>query len=122
MTIEPHGYFKADPFGWMDCEETDEGAVPLYERSVIEKLEAQLADARREAAEAQAHERFVTEKLTLAAIEQAVAPYREDACRFRAMKRLAVDQGDTAEELNAVADQLIAQQAEEDAARKSGAL
>ena len=29
---EPFGYFKAEPFGWTDCAETDEGAVALYER------------------------------------------------------------------------------------------
>lgn len=28
---EPFGYFKAEPFGWTDCAETDEGAVALYE-------------------------------------------------------------------------------------------
>jgi len=28
---EPFGYFKAEPFGWTDCSETDEGARPLYE-------------------------------------------------------------------------------------------
>ena len=31
---EPFGYFKAEPFGWTDCAETDEGAIPLYERPV----------------------------------------------------------------------------------------
>ncbi len=29
---EPFGYFKAEPFGWTDCAETDEGATALYER------------------------------------------------------------------------------------------
>ena len=29
--IEPFGYFKCEPFGWVDCPETDEGAIPLYE-------------------------------------------------------------------------------------------
>lgn len=28
---EPFGYFKAEPFGWTDCAETEEGAIPLYE-------------------------------------------------------------------------------------------
>lgn len=28
---EPFGYFKAEPFGWVDCAETDEGAKALYE-------------------------------------------------------------------------------------------
>lgn len=29
---EPFGYFKAQPFGWTDCAETDDGAVALYDR------------------------------------------------------------------------------------------
>ena len=29
--MEPFGYFKSEPFGWTDCSEDDEGAVPLYE-------------------------------------------------------------------------------------------
>ena len=29
--FEPFGYFKAEPFGWRDCAETDEGAIALYE-------------------------------------------------------------------------------------------
>ena len=29
---EPFGYFKAEPFGWTDCVETDDGAIALYER------------------------------------------------------------------------------------------
>lgn len=28
---DPFGYFKAEPFGWTDCAETDEGAIALYE-------------------------------------------------------------------------------------------
>lgn len=32
MVDEPFGYFKAEPFGWTDCAETDEGAIALYER------------------------------------------------------------------------------------------
>ena len=28
---EPFGYFKAEPFGWTDCAETDDDAVALYE-------------------------------------------------------------------------------------------
>lgn len=29
---EPFGYFKAEPFGWTDCAETDEGAIALYDK------------------------------------------------------------------------------------------
>ena len=28
---EPFGYFRAEPFGWTDCAETDDGAIPLFE-------------------------------------------------------------------------------------------
>ena len=30
---EPFGYFKPETFGWTDCAETDEGAMPLYEKA-----------------------------------------------------------------------------------------
>ena len=29
---EPFGYFKAQPFGWTDCAEDDDGAIALYEQ------------------------------------------------------------------------------------------
>ena len=29
--MSPFGYFRAEPFGWTDCAESDEGAKPLYE-------------------------------------------------------------------------------------------
>ena len=29
---EPFGYFRPEPFGWTDCAQTDDGAIPLYER------------------------------------------------------------------------------------------
>lgn len=32
---EPFGYFKAEPFGWTDCSETDEGAIALYENAPL---------------------------------------------------------------------------------------
>ena len=31
QSSEPFGYFKAEPFGWTDCAETDAGAIALYE-------------------------------------------------------------------------------------------
>lgn len=37
-TPEPFGYFKAEPFGWSDCTETDEGAQPLYDQAAIDEL------------------------------------------------------------------------------------
>ena len=48
--IEPFGYFKAEPFGWADCAETDDGAVALFSAppghaAKVAELEAQLADA-----------------------------------------------------------------------------
>ena len=40
---EPFGYFKAEPFGWRDCAETDEGAIALYEapQSQADALDAE---------------------------------------------------------------------------------
>jgi len=29
-SAEPFGYFKAEPFGWTDCAEKDDGAIALY--------------------------------------------------------------------------------------------
>lgn len=40
-TIEPFGYFKADPLGWTDCEIADAGAVALYDKSAIDALISQ---------------------------------------------------------------------------------
>lgn len=34
---EPFGYFKAEPLGWTDCAETDDGAVALYTRSPAQR-------------------------------------------------------------------------------------
>lgn len=34
---EPFGYFRAEPFGWTDCAETDDGAVALYTRSPAQR-------------------------------------------------------------------------------------
>jgi hypothetical protein len=31
QAAEPFGYFRAEPFGWTNCAETDEGAIALYE-------------------------------------------------------------------------------------------
>ena len=36
---EPFGYFRAEPFGWTDCAETDDGAVPLFDHAAIAELE-----------------------------------------------------------------------------------
>lgn len=35
---ELFGYFKAEPFGWTDCAETDDGAVPLYDQATVDAL------------------------------------------------------------------------------------
>lgn len=37
--IEPFGFFKAEPFGWTDCAETDEGAQPLYDQAAIRLIQ-----------------------------------------------------------------------------------
>jgi len=34
---EPFGYFRAEPFGWTDCAETDEGAMALYEHPTAQR-------------------------------------------------------------------------------------
>lgn len=36
---EPFGYFRAEPFGWTDCAETDEGAVALYDQETVNSLQ-----------------------------------------------------------------------------------
>ena len=41
---EPFGYFKAEPFGWTDCAETDEEAVALYERPPAQRTWVGLTD------------------------------------------------------------------------------
>lgn len=46
MNIEPFGYFRAEPFGWTDCEKDDEGAMPLFDGAVIMDLQKQLATER----------------------------------------------------------------------------
>ena len=46
--IEPFGYFRALPFGWEDCSEKDEGAVALYEQSVIDSLLLEIASLQEE--------------------------------------------------------------------------
>lgn len=38
---EPFGFFKAEPFGWTDCEEMDEGARPLFDQDTIDGLTKQ---------------------------------------------------------------------------------
>lgn len=38
--IEPFGYFRAEPFGWTNCAETDDGAVPLYYQADIDGLQS----------------------------------------------------------------------------------
>ena len=44
MVDEPFGYFKAEPFGWTDCAETDEGAIALYERPAAQRQWVSLTD------------------------------------------------------------------------------
>ena len=36
---EPFGYFRAEPFGWTDCGENDEGAVALYDQETLNALQ-----------------------------------------------------------------------------------
>lgn len=41
--MEPFGYFKAEPFGWVDCSCLDEDAKPLYDQAAIDSLSADVA-------------------------------------------------------------------------------
>ena len=38
-SAEPFGYFKAEPFGWTDCAETDDGAIALYTAPPVSDVE-----------------------------------------------------------------------------------
>lgn len=40
-TPDPFGYFKAEPFGWTDCAETDDDAIPLYDKVAIRLIQKQ---------------------------------------------------------------------------------
>ena len=40
-TPEPFGYFKPEPFGWTDCKETDECAIPLFDKASIRLIQKQ---------------------------------------------------------------------------------
>ncbi len=40
-TPEPFGYFKPEPFGWTDCAESDDDAIPLYDKVAIKLIEKQ---------------------------------------------------------------------------------
>lgn len=44
MNIEPFGYFRALPFGWEDCSENDEGAMPLYDQKAVDELLAEIEE------------------------------------------------------------------------------
>lgn len=41
---EPFGYFRAEPFGWTDCSETDDGAMALYDQAAVDALERERDD------------------------------------------------------------------------------
>jgi len=76
--IEPFGYFRAEPFGWTDCSEADEGAVPLYELAAITDLENQLSEA----------------ELKATNLRQQLAHMTDDAFGLRVMLREANKQRD----------------------------
>lgn len=40
-TPEPFGYFKAEPFGWTDCSDTEDGAIPLFDKVTIRSIQKQ---------------------------------------------------------------------------------
>ena len=39
--VEPFGYFKAEPFGWTDCNEFDPDAQPLWDDAAMCAVEKQ---------------------------------------------------------------------------------
>lgn len=39
---KPFGYFRAEPFGWTDCDPTDEGAIPLYTKVASQGIAKQI--------------------------------------------------------------------------------
>jgi len=39
QVAEPFGYFRALPFGWTECAETDEGAIALYEHPTTQAVQ-----------------------------------------------------------------------------------
>ena len=82
---EPFGYFRAEPFGWTDCAETDEGAVALYDQETVNALQeqrsafAELAAFHRDARLGALKELAKVEKQRdelLVALEKAAAVFR----------------------------------------------
>lgn len=39
--VEPFGYFKAEPFGWTDCDECDPDAKPMWDDAAMCAVEKQ---------------------------------------------------------------------------------
>ena len=68
---EPFGHFKAEPFGWTDCAETDDGAQPLYDQAAIDELGEKLmvADYALKDAERQRDELLAVIQLVIAEME-----------------------------------------------------
>ena len=68
---EPFGHFKAEPFGWTDCAETDDGAQPLYDQAAIDELGEKLmvADYALKDAERQRDELLSVIQLVIAEME-----------------------------------------------------
>ena len=56
-TIEPFGYFKPEPFGWTDCAEADEGAIPLWDNNAMCAIEEQRDELLEELKKAAAYHR-----------------------------------------------------------------
>jgi len=48
-TASPFGYFRAEPFGWTKCAESDEGARPLYEAPPVQEARVPLSDEQADA-------------------------------------------------------------------------
>jgi len=48
---EPFGYFRAQPFGWEDCAQGDDGAQALYDDDAIRTQSARIAELEAEIAD-----------------------------------------------------------------------
>jgi hypothetical protein len=61
---EPIGYFRSMPFGWEDCAETDDGAMPLYELPPAQPAPAMAPSAVELMAEKYANHDFCSDYLS----------------------------------------------------------
>ena len=69
---EPFGYFRVEPFGWVDCGEKDEGAVALYDQGTVNELLKQrdmLLDVLKQIAKVETHGGDISASWTLISVK-----------------------------------------------------